>query len=90
MAELDHHLSLVPAVAWILTANRRNVADIDMGGEVMDVPAKAFFGEIVSVVPYDVSDLISIFDRTKYPAHVKVELGLVDRWIERDRVRASG
>ena len=56
----------------------------------MDVLTKTVFGETVLVALYDGSDLISMCDRIKSPAHVKVELGLVDRWIERDRVRASG
>lgn len=90
LAELVYHLSLLRAIAWISTANRRDVVDIDMAGEAMDVLAKTSFGETVSVALYDGSDLISMFDRIKSPAHYKVELRLVDRWIECDRVRASG
>lgn len=42
------------------------------------------------MAPYDVSDLISMFDRTKPSVNVTVELGFVAPWIERDRVLASG
>jgi hypothetical protein len=86
MAELDHYFGLMGAVARRFTADRRHVACIDTAGETTDVLLKTLFGETVPMAPYNVGNLVSIW--TESPFDVRVELFLVDRWIELDRVCA--
>jgi hypothetical protein len=88
MAELDHHLGLMGAVAWSFAADRRHVACIDTAGKTTDVLLKTLFGETIPMAPYDVGNLISMLDWTESPFDVRVELFLVDVWIELDRVCA--